>query len=238
MKKVIFATVIAFSVIFAGCSNDQQKRSVPTEVTVTADTTIMFPQWRVVTAPRWSCSGKRLPQDKLLMFDSSNKPVKISLTRTKTVLTDCAVIVSEGRGGTTGTSWFWELLKWLLALIAMGATAYFLWWLFSQRPASRASAAAASPTSAPHTPAKTGATAEEITAVTGLVTAVSNGGGGTVRFSGLDLQINGVEAPLVYVKNSGPSSHSGNITVHIGDRSSEDDRRIVHEAPAAEKKES
>lgn len=61
------------------------------------------------------------------------------------------------------------------------------------------------------------ATVAEITALTGLVAAMGKGGGGTVNGNGLDIEIYGVESPLIHVENSGSDSQSGDINIHVGD---------------------
>ena len=127
------------------------------------------------------------------------------------------------------------------AINAVAFTRLFFVLLFKQRPGSsggNAASTAPAPTSAPVAPVRNTASAEEITAVTGLVTAIGNGGGGTVNYAGLDININGVAAPLVYINNEGQNAHSsGNITVHIGDRNSEDDMSTVHHnvSPSSDK---
>ncbi len=253
MKKIIFSGIILSLVFLVSCSSDDSKQFAK-KVTVTADTTIMVPgETNVVTAPRWSCAGKRLPQPKLVAVENGPmSPVKVTTTK-DTVITfgdDDAVLGGTGGGSSSssneGIGFLPELLKWLFAIIAVALTLWFLWWLLNNLPRrSTGSNGGSSNGGTNATAGNRNANAENLTHLAALATAVGNAGGGTVEHTtedGMLFMKIGPDAPLVHVENSGAGSHSDGITVHLGDQHRTDIRPVFpvqkqEQKPADEGKE-
>lgn len=115
--------------------------------------------------------------------------------------------------------WLWTILKWIGAI----ALLLFVLWLvrelilFMINNAGSIKKSNGIPDAASKLPpTSSDPTPKTITEVTGLVAAISKGGGGTVNMAGLVIEIYGTDAPLVHVENSGTGAHSGNIDVLIG----------------------
>jgi hypothetical protein len=233
MKKIIFSIVILFTVIFSACDSSDNKKFYK-KVTVTTDTTIMMPgSIEVKTAPRWSCSGKKLPQPKLLAVENGPMvPMKVSVAKDTVVTFGNEDIVPAVSGNSyssnEGSGFLPDLLRWLLGIILVALTLWGLWWLINNLPRRSIGGNGSSA----GTNAATGASnrnAENITNLTALATAIGNAGGGTVEHTTEDgflfMKI-GPDAPMVNVVNSGAGASSDGITVHVGDEHRTDIRPV------------
>lgn len=128
MKKVTFLSLLAF-VMLASCST--KKSSTTKNILVTVDTTVRMPEWKMQTAPRYSCNGKKLQYKKLLSFDTSSVLVPIKLTKTITVNCDQHSISNHKVGV---FNWLKDLLAWLLGLLLLLALIALILSFFGRGP--------------------------------------------------------------------------------------------------------
>ena len=263
MKKFFIPFLAAVAVVFASCSNNKSETSQK-NISLKRDTTIMIPgSAKITTAPRWSCSGKRLPQDRLVSVETGNMvPLNISLSAdtTITVAGDGETVYGDGGDTSTssgsGKSWFGSilpgLLEFLAVLLLLVAAGWLLWYLINNWPASKSggsSPGAGASSAGAQKGSRATADTSNIAQLTALVTALGNAGGGVVDHEEVYVKV-GPDAPLVHVENSGMNSNSGHVNLHFGDRNEETNMTDHHhhhahyrfevkkEKPADEKKDS
>lgn len=145
MRKFLFFFLGVFTFFcmttLTSCGN---KKAKPTSVTILLDTTVTSTM--PITAPRWDCNGKLLPEPKLVGVDIHEH--KIQLTKTLTVDENNNISISDDLGAGTPTivepypvqpvykpsfweySWFPYIVGMLLFLISIALIFLFLLFLY------------------------------------------------------------------------------------------------------------
>ncbi len=219
MKKVFFLAILIATTALMSCSKDVSKKQVDKKITVTADTTILVPgETRVLTAPRWSCSGKKLSQPKLLGVETGKPtPLRVQVSK-DTTITGLATITTSDNSSDPFGLWpvLWGILQLFAFLILLVITAWIIKWIFSNWP--QRSTTSSTPAVAPATKGYTAEsvpTKSDLAELAALVTAVASVGGGTVKHKDVLIAIGSPSnTPVVYVENSGDGA---SIIVQVGE---------------------
>ena len=164
MKKVFnfFAVIVILGFVATGCgsNNKVSKPTLPETISISVpfqtDTTVNVTEKTVQTAPRFNCSGKKLNQPKLVGVSEQIVPVNISQSGVKNVDINLKNYIdstgntpgipvggnvtgggdsSNGNSGVSNDSmpnlnWLWYLVP----VVLLALLAWFIWWLFSQKP--------------------------------------------------------------------------------------------------------
>ncbi|MDE2030888.1 MAG: hypothetical protein KGI58_01340 [Patescibacteria group bacterium] len=215
MKKLLFSLLAITAIFFVGCSNTATEMQQPIAKNYTissdCDTSIL------VKVPVQSainlCAGGKSVYNKITGWKDST--IFLKSHHTITILADSlsakgwyyypAGYAPDLKTETSCSGLkFW--LPWIL-LVLLGAISLY-YFLKGYREKVEHSNNHSDTVSVD---------AEQINALTNLVTAVSAGGGGTVEADGISIRINGVKAPLIHVENIGSNSHSGDINIIFGE---------------------